>query len=289
MSSVYTLQKFNGIDNPYSEFNSNLIIKDTKKLNSFDLFISGEAKEFEETYLDKSFTLDSNSELTQLKLPESSYDDLVRLLEKFELSEFEKEFLSLVLVTQKSYLERPGIDNTPNLLDDFLNQKKDYEKLYEVLGEYISSINNGEKNKIQQITIGYNNKNYTLRNLFVINSLMNTIIESQGFEQSTLSSEGFNELVEKKTSELERFNHLKGRRFITSCVVYILDKFLEKHTKISDNMRLKFCGVFLHICQIPSNKKYPDILVDKDIENSLQTIAHTNIRHYKSFRTNFYL
>ncbi len=70
-------------------------------------------------------------------------------------------------------------------------------------------------------------------------------------------------------------------------IVQALFDFLKAHTdSISDNKALKFCGVFLHICQIPSNRKSNDIAIEK-IEDALFLIDHQNLMHLKNGRLSY--
>ena len=103
------------------------------------------------------------------------------------------------------------------------------------------------------------------------------------------NKENFQVGTQEILSKHNNFNFKKGGDFIKSESVKTLFNFLkEKDINISENNALKFCGILLHICQIPSNNNKNDIMVG-DIKDTLVIIDHENLRHYINNRPKFFI
>ncbi|MBE7633151.1 hypothetical protein F7642_02250 [Tenacibaculum finnmarkense genomovar ulcerans] len=259
---TFKLKKYTK-DSIYTEFESELI--------SIEIF---PIKEITFILFDEVI----NTSKSIIQLPKTSLNHLEKLLQEFNLESFTNEFLTLTALTQKNYLlYNDKLDN--NLHTDFIDEKKDLIKLLDVINHSFSN-----KKDLHSISFKYNsNQSKTIKNFFVLDEIHEALAKYYDVNKSNFS---------KKKDELlkltNQFNYKKGKDYIKSKVVISIFAFLEKnYPNISENQSLKFCGVFLHICQIPSNNNDP-IIETINIKNSLELIDHQNIRHYKNQRFTFF-
>lgn len=266
-SNIYKLKKYNENSN-YTDFSCDLISKKIEDLKHIDFNL------FEES---NNFKSDSKTQYDFLELPEKSYQDLNSLLDYFELKSFETEFLSFISITQNKYLL---YEDQPNdkLYQNFLDLKKDLKGLIDILEKYLLS----KKPDHHSISFKFHTeKTNTINNLFLLDDIYRSIAQSYKINKDNFHIRKEEILLELATT----FNYKKGGKFVIIKVVQALFDFLktQKETK-SDNELLRFCGVFLHICQIPSNSNTEDINIG-EIEDSLKLIDHQNLRHLKDFRS----
>lgn len=262
---VYLLKKFCE-NSHYVDFEETLLKKETSGLKYISLIL------FEESGPN---ALDTD----YIKLPNETYSNLIELLNYFDLQSYENEFLSLIPIVQNSYLTYSGKPPS-GLENDFLKEKKGLEKLLDALEIYLFK----DKNKLHSISFKFNTeKPITIKNFFVIDDIYKSIIESFDINEDNFISRKEDLLSNKVNS----FNFLKGRQYVVMKTVQAIFSFLKDNaTNITSNEALRFSGVFLHICQIPSNKKSNDILVGV-IEDTLKTIDHQNLMHLKNGRLKY--
>lgn len=259
---TFKLKKYTK-DSTYTEFESELISIEILPLKEITFIL-----------FDESF----NTSKSIIQLPKTSLNHLEKLLQEFNLESYINEFLTLVALTQKNYLlYNDELDS--DLHKDFIDEKKDLIKLLDVINHSFSN-----KKDLHSISFKYNsNQSKTIKNFFVLDEIHEALAKYYDINKSNFS---------KKKGELTKltnqFNYKKGKDYIKSKVVISILTFLEKkHPGISENQSLKFCGIFLHICQIPSNNNHPIIEIG-NIKDSLELIDHQNIRHYKNQRFNFF-
>jgi hypothetical protein len=227
------------------------------------------------TFLD---TISQN--YSSLFIPKNSLDDLDKLLTSFNLMNYKEDFLSLITIIQSTFLlyneEYEGA-----LHEDFIKEKKEFENLIKVLEIYLF----GSKKELYPISFKFfSKKTQIIKNFFLIDDIYKAILKYYN-----LDKENFQVRTQEILSEYNNnFNFKKGGDFIKSESIKILFNFLkEKVINISDNKALKFCGILLHICQIPSNNNKNDIMIG-DIKDTLVVIDHENLRHYINDRTKFF-
>lgn len=264
---TYKLKKY--VDkSSYVDFSCVLINKEINDLKHIEFNLFEESNQFKS---------ESKVQYDFLTLPKKSYEDLLSLLDYFELKSFETEFLSFISITQSTYLL---YDNDPEtkLYHDFLNLKKDLKKLIEVLELYLFR----DKDEHYSISFKQNTGSATtFKNAFLLNHIYESIV--QYFE---INKDNFQTRKEEILSEhAATFNYKKGGKFVIIKSVKALYDFLKTQKEnTSDNELLRFCGVFLHICQIPSNSNSEDLSIG-EIEDSIKLIDHQNLRHLKDFRS----
>lgn len=269
--NIYQLKKFIQSPNVYGEFDDNLIVKRLNLLQ--DTILKG-----------NKFYKPNSHNFSILRLPESSYQNLQELLNKFELQVFERDFLYYIALTQNSFLlYKYDVNQNVSdreLLDHFIYEKKDLNKLMNILELFVL----GDKGKLKSISFKFSkNKTQTINNFFVIYDIYESIIESFG-----LNENNFDRYKKKILEKANNFDFKKGDKYVKMIVIQNLCEFLKYHkSDIKGNQALRFCGLFLHICQIPSNNEDAiDISID-NINDSLNSIDVNNLRHYKNGRISF--
>lgn len=258
---TFKLKKYTK-DSTYTEFESELISIEILPLKEITLIL------FDESI---------NTSKSIIQLPKTSLNHLEKLLQEFNLESYINEFLTLVALTQKNYLLYND-DLDSDLHKDFIDEKKDLIKLLDVINHSFSN-----KKDLHSISFKYkSNQSKTIKNFFILDEIYKALAKYYNVSESNFTKKK-NELI-KLTNQ---FNYKKGKDYIKSKVVISIFSFFENnYPDISENQSLKFCGVFLHICQIPSNNSDPVIEI-RNIKHSLELIDHQNIRHYKNQRFNF--
>lgn len=264
--SIYKLKRYVHPSN-YIDFTEDLITKNIIELKHI---------KFELPEINTTITVGSK----QLKLPDKSYQNLKNLLEYFYLKAFEEEFLSFVSISQSTYLTY-NKKFEGELEECFLKERKGLEKLLKVLELYLF----GSKKKLHSISFKFKREpTQTINNLFVLDDIFNVILSSY-----KLTEDNFCARKKDILNNTNIFNFKKGGQYIIMKITQNLFTFLKKYANgISDNEALRFCGVLLHICQIPSNKKSDDITVE-NIEDSLKLIDHQNLMHLKNGRLKHFM
>ncbi|WP_350284347.1 hypothetical protein [uncultured Croceitalea sp.] len=233
IKGVYTLKKYLG-NSEYGNFSGNLVTKnlDSSSRIEFNLF-EGRRE-------------NPNQYFSELLLPNESHEDLIKLLEYYALTDFENEFLCLVANVQNTYLLYKESFDIP-MSGEFLGIGDDIVKLIDALERYLF------KKPTDTFSISFKKQNrdsITLKNTFIVNEVHNLLLNKYGMSKDNFQQIK-NELLEQNTV----FDYRKGGSYVLSNIVRSLTNFVltcvEKN--ISENEALRFCGVFLHICQIPSN------------------------------------
>lgn len=266
----YLLKKHIG-DFKYSDFEKKIITKDNlKDLNYIDFKLEG-----------KPIKLNSDS----LKLPEKSYKNLQSLLKYFSLDKFESEFLSFLIIAQRTYIIYLDEDlNETPLLKDFLNEKKELVKILDILELYLFKRNESYNNLVFK---SEKLPSIKVKNFFTLDDIYNSILKNYGLNENNF----FTRKKEILSSYDNFFDHSKGKEYINMKIIQSLFDFVKSNNKsFSDNEILKFCGVLLHICQIPSNKKnINELNIDSNIEDNLGLIDYQNLRHIQKGRLSFHI
>jgi len=261
---VYKLKKYQE-ESAYVNFEVESITKQTTRLQ----YISFQLCEGEAT-----------STVKRLNLPKYVYKNLLALLSHFELETYEIEFLSFISISQEYYL---FYKNKKEISDEmtafFIHEKRDLNTLLDALERYLFD----DSKDLYSISFKFLNKpSKIIKNFFVLDDIYKSIVS-----ELCLNRENFQVRKKELLSETNDFNFKKGEQYIIMKIVQALFDFLKAHTdSISDNKALKFCGVFLHICQIPSNRKSNDIAIEK-IEDALFLIDHQNLMHLKNGRLSY--
>ncbi|QCD61119.1 hypothetical protein [Tenacibaculum maritimum] len=259
---TFKLKKYTE-DYVYTEFESELISREIFPLKEITFIL------FDESI---------NTSKSIIQLPKTSLNHLEKLLQEFNLESYINEFLTLVALTQKNYLLYND-DLDSDLHKDFIDEKKDLIKLLDVINHSFSN-----KKDLHSISFKYNsNQSKTIKNFFVLDEIHEALAKYYDINKSN-----FTKKKDELTKLTNQFNYKKGKDYIKSKVVISIFSFFENnYPNISENQSLKFCGVFLHICQIPSNNSDPVIGI-RNIKHSLELIDHQNIRHYKNQRFTFF-
>lgn len=266
---VYKLKK-RSEETHYIDFNNQLQEIIITPLNNLDFKLFGETENLSGEIL--------------FKLPLNTYKTFKSLLSYFELDVFENEFLTLMVLGQKNYLTYQNQDfNDIDLYNDFLNERKSLLKLIELL-----QFSKSNKESLKSISFKFSNdkKSEVIKNFFIVDDIYSALLSYYG-----LTNNNFENRKKELLSDLDRLKHNKGKDYIKSEIVNTIFNFIKsKKENYSDNRVLKFCGVFLHICQIPSNNK-KNSQFDFDIENiedAIELIDVQNMRHYKISRFSFF-
>ncbi len=224
------------------------------------------------------FTLFNNdlniSEQSILKIPRYLKSNIEDLLEYFEIQAHLGEFLTLTALIQKEFLHHLEQDND-RMVEEFYNQKKE-------LAQILTFFKDFNPKKIYSVTLRLIDNDITIKNTFNLIEIFNAIQNYYGLENDT--SERITELL-----EVDFFNLKQRKNYIKSRLVNALLDFFQKiGIDKSTRQQLSFCGVFLQICQIPPNNK--DLLIPRieDIEDAMELIEPTNMKHYQNNRFNFY-
>jgi hypothetical protein len=218
---------------------------------------------------------------SSLTIPKTSLDDLIALLNNFKLNKFEDDFLTLIAIIQHNFILYDE-KFEGNLYEDFLKDKEAFKSLMNVLEIYLFD----EKKELNSISFKFiTKKTITLKNFFIVDDIYKVFLKNYGLNKKNFQSRKQELLTDYYSTN---FNFKKGGDYVISQSIKALFNFLqEKNIDITDNDTLRFCGVFLHICQIPSNKKNDDVMVG-DIENIIKTIDPKNLRHYINDRPIFF-
>ncbi|MBX2948798.1 MAG: hypothetical protein KF704_05930 [Crocinitomicaceae bacterium] len=214
-----------------------------------------------------SFTYDTT------QIPQKTLGLLDKLLEIYSVNEFREEFTSLLIFVQSMYIEYND-SYSDELIQMFIEEDKEYQNLLDIIEQYLFS----EKNKLQSIRFNFlknDTKTTTIRNATVIDNIIRSICKSLAIDKDNFY-ERKNEILENST--LIKPN--KGGDYVRMLLVKSLFDFLKIHIQnTSENQRLKFCGYFLHLCQIPYHQKITEIQVE-DIENELGLIEPSVLRNF---------
>lgn len=264
--NVYELKKYVGSSN-YINFAENLNTEKITTLQHLKLLMS----DSEEIKINAEF----------IRLPENSILNLKELLTYFGLAKFKNEFLSFISIAQSTYLlYNEKVEGKE--IQDFLSEKKDLEILFDALESYLFQ----SRKELHSISFKFQTKpTISIKNFLVIDDIYKSLLQYYSLTKDNFQEKKFN-LINEFTNP---FNYKKGGQFVVMNLIKCLFQFIKQEINdISDNKALKFCGVYLHICQIPSNRKSDSIAIE-GIENSLHLIDHQNLMHLKNGRLNFNL
>jgi len=264
--SSYTLKKYVG-NSEYTHFDFPLE----------DIFLSITLNPEQRPFLDEEL----NGALTvfdKVSLPSGSYNNLKSLLSHFDLSKHLEFFLLLIANTQNYYILYSEINDGP-LMEDFMFEKKDMKKFIRAIEK---NMKEGDAQS-HSISFKFNNETITINNFFILADIFRALRSQYHIEQNNLD-----EIKESLLADSDRFKFEKGSEYIKSkAVQYVHDCFKQIAPERSQNQILKFCGVFLHIAEIPSNNNRDEILIG-EIDDALNIIDHDNIRHYLYPRSSYY-
>ncbi len=253
-SNTYTLKKYDTYKK-YVEFvNEELILKDIRK-GIFSLIL---------------FKKEIDFQFNSIRLPQSIYNRLLELLSLFELSNFIEDFLFLMAQLQYKYILHTDLGNS-SMESDFINEKKDLEKLLNTLEKYL----HGDKKELHSILFKFNTeKTISISNFFTVDDIFQALVC-----HFSLTKDNICHRKKEILSDCNDFNFNKADRYIIREAVISLIQFFsdKKNETFSDNKILKFCGVFLHLSQIPINKE-DDISVG-EIKDALDLIPYENLRN----------
>jgi hypothetical protein len=258
---TYYFKKYSS-DSTYFDFSENLVHINILPIQSINL----------------TFSDNISQNYSSLFIPQNSLNDLDRLLNYFNLINYREDFLSLITIIQSTFiLYSEKFEG--ELHEDFLKEKKEFKNLINVLEIYLY----GSRTELYSVSFKFFSKNtQTVKNFFLIEEIYKAILKYYN-----LDKENFQVRKQEILSEDNNFNFKKGGDFIKSESTKTLFTFLKETViNITDNNALKFCGILLHICQIPSNKNRNDIMIG-GIKDTLFVIDHQNLRHYIDNRPNF--
>ena len=258
--NVYILKKYIDKQN-YSEFTEDLVEQNIEPLQNI-------------TFLEHN-----NSSFRKIKLPNTSLQALDFILNKFELSKFKEEFLSLISLTQNLYLTYLEI-YSDELINDFKDEKKELQNFLNIIEEYL---NNGKKS-IHSISFKFNTENFNpIKNKFLLEDLFKSLLIN--FD---INRDNFLQRKQELLLQSETIKHKKGGEFVKSELVKSLAVFLKSNvSNISEITALRFCDYFLHICQIQSNNNDEEIVLE-NYEDDFNGIDYQNLKHFLTNRANFY-
>lgn len=207
------------------------------------------------------------------QIPQKTLELLNGLLEIYSADEFKEEFTSLLVFVQSMYIDYDDI-YSDELIPMFIEKDKEYQNLLDIIEQHFFF----KKNKLQSVRFGFlksDTKTSTIKNSEVTDFIINSICKSLDIDKDNFH-ERKNEILEDST--LIKPN--KGGDYVRMLLVKSLFDFLKTHIQnTSENHRLKFCGCFLHLCQIPYHQKITEIQVE-DIENELGLIEPSVLRNF---------
>lgn len=191
---------------------------------------------------------------------------------KFDLIKYKNEFVYFLVYCQAMYLETKEI-YSDELILDFQDEDNDYENLFDILEEYLFS-----NKKPHSISFKFNEETNiinTIKNQDVINDIYKSICYNL-----EINKENFYQVKETILKESSHVKYGKGGEYIKQIIVNVLVDFLKLHLdeKISDSTIFRFCGCFLHLCQIPYNSTENEILLST-IESEFKSIEPQYILH----------
>lgn len=208
------------------------------------------------------------------KIPKGTLSLIEELLtyKKFDLIKYKNEFVYLLVYCQAMFLEIREIYSDEVILD-FQDEDNDYENLFNILEEYLFSTK-----KPHSISFKFNEETSivnTIKNKDVVNDVFKSICYNL-----QINKENFFQVKETKLKESSHIKYGKGGEYIKQIIVNVLVEFLKLHLdkKTSDSTIFRFCGCFLHLCQIPYNSVEKEILLSS-IENEFKTIEPQYISH----------
>lgn len=206
------------------------------------------------------------------QIPAKTLELLNELLQHYDINDFKEEFLSLLVFVQAMYID--NVDAfSDELIEMFIQEDKEYENLLSIVEKYLFFKNN----KLQTITFKFQQtdiKISPLKNIIVIDHILSSICKSLN-----INKKNFYERQEEiiKDSKLIRPN--KGADYVRILVVNLLFNFLKSKVQDkSDKKLLRFCGYFLHLCEIPYYNKLTEIQIE-NLQDGLDSIEPTTLRH----------
>ena len=157
--------------------------------------------------------------------------------------------------------------DSPKLLDDFQNEKKDLEILLDLIEDYL-----GDENKkgIDSLLFKFN-PTVTINNYFVIKQLLDAAIIGMEITKDNFQTRKI-ELLDNCSS----FNYKKRGDYVLSNIIKPFHEYLTDLDSNQSNA-LEFIGVILHLSDIRSNKKEPIELFDS-LSDNLKYIDIKNLR-----------
>ncbi|CAA7386968.1 hypothetical protein [Chryseobacterium fistulae] len=194
------------------------------------------------------------------QIPDEILKFLDELLILYKFKEFKEEFTSLLVFIQEMYLTYKEVQSD-DLIPQFVEEDKEYQNLLKIIEIYLF------KKEIEPHSIAFKfsetvTEISTIKNSTVIDDIFKAICKNLGIDQ--------NNFHEKKAKIIENSQILKpgkGGEYVKELSVSILYNFLRaKSNNNSKNELLRFCGCFLHLCQIPYN--------DSDNEFFITTISY---------------
>lgn len=221
------------------------------------------------THLQEKFTFS----YLNSKIPFDLLKFIDDLLSKYRIIEFKTEFTSLLMFVQDMFCSFKD-SYSDDLINDFTDEDKEYKNLFNILELYLFS----EINKPQSIAFKFkqkDNKISTIENSIVVEDIFKSILKNLDINKNN-----FYKKRDQILSQSEHIKHNAGGDYVRVLIVKTLFYFLKSKTSgFSENQLLKFCGCFLHLCQIPYYHKISEIQIDS-IESELNSIEPAILRNF---------
>lgn len=211
--------------------------------------------------------------ITSSLIPEDTLKLLKQLVEYYNVEDFIDEFTSLMIFSQSMYIEYYEI-SSDELINIFIEEDKEYLNLLNIIEQYLFV----EKNKLQSITFKFQQKDPKISPIndnIVLGTILKSICQSL-----VIDKDNFKERKNEIVASTEIIKPNKGGDYIRMVVVKSLFHFLKSKINFkSDSYLLRFCGYFLHLCQIPYNQKITEIQIE-NLQDGLDIIEPSVIRNF---------
>jgi len=254
VENTYIFKKFE--NNSYSDYTENLVTVSYQPLLYFT--------DLEDKY---------NFIYTTSQIPERTLELLNELLEYYHANQFRDEFTSLLVFLQSMYID---FEETfcEELIETFVEEDKEYNNLLNIIEKYLFV----ENNKLQAITFKFfqNDVNISpIKNPIVIEDIFKSICKNLEIDKNN-----FYEKKNEITEDSKLIRQDKGGDHVRMLVVNALFNFLKSNIIYkSESQLLKFCGYFLHLCQIPYNQKITEIQIE-NLQDGLDSIEPPILRNF---------
>ncbi len=212
------------------------------------------------------------SQVDILKLDKISYDYLVLLLEHFGVKQHIGVFLNIIPEIQDNYnLYAESLDTA--IFNDFVTEQNDVKVLFDFFESYL------KRNKDSNMKIVFKidkYKPYSISNFFLTEEILSNLLKIYGIT--------YDNFDQRKREVLQNFEHQfqfdKGAEVVIMIVIKTIVKYLKEEIPlISQRDCLRFAGVFLHICQIPTDNKADIAFQEYSIKDYLGLIYHQRLLH----------
>ncbi len=246
--------------------------------NNFELVNTSihEVIEFEITFenlsdeikaLIKPFCL--NYQTTQI--PVFNKNQLEGLLRLNNVDVSLEEFITIGCSLQYQYILGLQMNQMSDLVNDFDEEKKDYESFLNIIERFLFSDNH---RNLHSILFKYNlNQTTKINNFFIVRDIYESICIGYGINKDNFH--------ERKAQILSMTNQILlsklGEKIKTDYAQKLYYLIEPKFSKDADIFR--YIGAFFHIFQVPTNRNQPIELYD-DISETLKSIDIKNFRHY---------